>query len=396
MSLVINDNPVSYASLHGDLLFTVYNATNVSNTGYKYVCDIYIDSVLVARTKAFPNPTHLRGVFNIGPVVRNYITTQLNLTIPTTIQTQQMGSGEFYVDVVCKFGEEYGGTLYTNLVVDSSRRFYNHFNGRLLDTETKLSSFVNKCPSNRPYLNSALYTSLFTEKFSFLPYFPETTSPYTVWVKTYLSDGTLQNENSDSFTPSGSKVLQILDVSPAGLCSVFEGVIDTDTAYYIVKVGPTEETASVYRFDIVCEPKYTARSIHFLNQYGGFESVVFSKISRKNIEVEKKDFKQLPYRVNSSGVVSYYQSQVLHDTRTVYASKFREKQIFNSDFMSDEGYQWLKELIVSPIVYLEESGYLVPVTIVETSYEEKKVVNDKLTSLSITVEFGEQYNAQYR
>lgn len=384
MSLVINDNPVSYASAHGNLLFTVYNSTNVGNTGYKYVCDIYVGSTLVARTKAFPNPTHSRGVFDIGPVVRNYLATQLSPTI--ALQSQQMGDGEFYVDVVCKFGEEYGGTLYTNLLVDSSRRYYNHFNGRLLGVETKLSDFLNKCPSNRPYLNS-----IYSGNYCFIPYFPSSTSAVTVEVKLYDSTGD-HDDFSTTITPAAAYKLQLVNVGLPVLSTLFGPFNYDNYEYLTVKIGST----SIYRFDIVCEPKYSPRVLHFQNQYGGFESVVFSKVSRKNIEVEKRDFTQLPYRVSSSGVVSYDQNNVLHDTKTVYASKFKERQVFNSDFVSDEGYQWLKELVVSPIVYLEESGYLVPVTIIENTYEEKKRVNDKLTSLVITVEFAEQYNAQYR
>jgi len=53
-------------------------------------------------------------------------------------------------------------------------------------------------------------------------------------------------------------------------------------------------------------------------------------------------------------------------------------------------------LVLSPLVYFEQDGYFMPIAITQTNYVFNKFVNDKLTNLTLDVQFGEQYNAQYR
>ena len=159
----------------------------------------------------------------------------------------------------------------------------------------------------------------------------------------------------------------------------------------------TPAVSYLYRFDIYCETKYTPYTIHFLNKLGGFESFDFRKVSRKTLTVDKKNFQQQPYRMDSSGVVSLRTSNgVMNDTDTTYAVSFKEKMKLFADITTDLQYQWLSELVTSPIVYFDDNGVLVPVTISNTDYEIKKVINDKITSLSIDIEFGRSLNTQFR
>lgn len=382
MPLVINNAPVAYSSIHGDVIFTVYNATNVSQAGYKYICDVYNGSTLLFRAKAFPNPVNNNGIFDIGKIIRNYVATQLNPA--TALQAQEFGAGAFFYDIVLKFGEEYGGTLYTNLLVDSSRRFFSHYNGRLVGGQTILTSYLDLGASNRPYENKVVWGDTNT----FIPYLPTTVAAIPVQIITSPQNVTYNT----TVTPTAINNLQQLNVSPTIINALFAGAININTAWYTVKIGAT----SIYKFIVECEPKYTNYVLHFLNQFGGFESMNFQKVSRKTFDVEKKDFTQLPYRIDGAGIVTYSQGGVLYDTGTVYASRYKEKMLLNSDLLSDGQYRWLRELVFSPIIYIEDSGYLVPVKIVDTNYQQKKIVNDKMSNLQINIEFGELYNTQYR
>lgn len=510
MAIVINSSPVAYASMHGDLIFTVYNATNVAQPGYKYICDVYIGTTLVYRAKAFPNPVNNNGIFNIGAIVRNYIAQQFNPN--NTIRCQEFGVNQFFLDVQCKFGEEFGGTLYTNLLVDSSRRYYNHYNGRLLNTQTILSNYLDKITSNRPYEGKVIYG----DAFSFVPYFPTSISPFWVYLQSFTYGGGLINTQKTSFTPTAINNLQQLNLSPVAINSTFSNFIDATIGYYTAKIGSnvqwglqerdaggvyydadfridnqagnqlvvfnettgsymvnvgdsvtfaagsaiawgaavylqmrvlkngievynqtsTVQTAysltyvttitaadvyivqvrtelnttptikawpvlptpvvSSYKFNIGCEPKFTNYVLHFLNQYGGFESYNFYKLSRKTYDIDKKDFTQLPYRMDGNGIVTWNNGSVLYDTKTIYASKYKEKIKLSTDLLTDAEYLWLKELLLSPIVYFQDGSFLAPVTITDNNYESKRFINDKLTALQVNIEFGEQYNAQYR
>lgn len=511
MAIVINNTPVDYSSLNGDLIFTSYESVKandpVTYVGYKYICDVYVGGTLITRLKSNPDPVYKRGFFNIARSVRNYLSFQFNPSSGFVAQT--FGSTEWFLSIQCQFGEEYGGTLYTNLTTDSTRVFYNHYNGRLTTVDTILASYIDRAASNRPYQN---YVN--TGR-CFLPYFAKSGS-LLMNVKKYDSSNNLLGSVDLSNTLSN---LAILDVSPSGINAASTGFIDTSVDHYIIKQGvgnlaynirentsgtfldcnlkvscdgldtfayadtddalrvltpgsvctvscgnfttwsigakiqmrilqngieiynqntttqapaslitsftvlsgatyivqartlatagslltawsttPTPSGAvSLYRFDIYCETKYTPYTIHFLNKLGGFESFDFRKVSRKTLTIDKKTFQQQPYRMDSSGAVSLRTSNgVMNDTDTTYAVSFKEKMKLFADVTTDAQYKWLSELVTSPIVYFDDSGTLVPVTISNTDYEFKKVINDKITSLSIDIEFGKSQNTQFR
>lgn len=386
--MTISQTPGTYYSAHDPLMFVVYDshaADPTTYTNYKYVCDIYIGGVLITRQKAVPLPTSNRGVFNISPVVRAYV--QATFSPASGISAQALGSGEFFIEVQCKFGEEYADTTYTNSVVDTARVYYNHYNGRLVNATSALTDKANKVASNRCDTTIKLVSGR-----HFLSYFPSASGNVTVETKTYDYSNTIVSTVSDSVAMT-ALTLKIIDVSPVTLNSVHASLISDTTKYYTVKVGST----SIYRFDLACQPKYTSYTLHFLNQYGGFDSYEFRMVSRKEINVEKKEYNQNSYRVSDSGTLSFYDSNnVYHEQRTPYAVKYKEKLKLTTDFLSDDEYTWLADLIKSPMVYLEDSGYFVPVIINQSSYEYKKRINDKLTPLVLDIEYGQDQNTQFR
>jgi hypothetical protein len=393
MAIVINHNPADYSSIHGDLIFTVYEATKavdpVTYPNYKYVCDVYIGGVLEKRLTTFPRPDNSRGVFNIGPIVRNYISQQF--APDENILCQEFGAGEFYLDVQCKFGEEISYTTTTNLTVDSTRRYFNHYNGRITEYETIRASAVFTQPTTRPAQLNIQRDSIYY----FIPYIPPSTS-VTVRVKTYNASGTLVDDDTDTGSFSAESGIQF-NFSP--YCISYNLSFDfTLIDHYTVEIQGSY--GRTYTFKIKDECIHTPYTIHFLNKFGLFESFEFRKISRKIWDVEKKSFTQNPFRISSAGLVEYGATTALgivgYESKTVYASKFREKMKLSADNLTDAEWAWLKELQFSPLVYLQEGDNIIPVTVEGTQYEEKKYVNDKLQSLQIDIDFGVQLNAQFR
>lgn len=390
--MVINNTPANYSSVNGDLIYTTYDATKavdpVAYQNYKYVCDVYVGGTLVTRLKAFPNPVNNRGQFNIGRAVRNYISFQSNPS--ANFKAQEFGAGEFNLSVQCKFGEEYGGTIYPNVVNDSARLFYNHYNGRLTSSETNLSAYLDNTATNRPYQN---YCRLGGGK-CYIPYFPSTTGNISVTCNYFNAAGTSLGSASSHINATTAKNLLIIDMSPTGVNQLLGGTftITSAVAYYVITIG-----SNIYRIDLYCEPKYTPYTLHFLNQFGGFESFDFRKVSRKTIDFEKKTFQAQDYHIDASGVSSIRTSNnVMYDGLTSFAVSFKEKMKLYSDIMSDAEYTWLSQLFLSPLVYFDDGGYLVPINITATNYEFKKVINDKITSLMVEIDFGKQLNTQYR
>lgn len=390
MAIVVKTYPGTYQSVHGDLIYVVHEATKVADPvtypDYRYLADIYQGAELITRLKAYPDPTTGMGIFNISNILRNYITPAFN---PTSgdIFAQTLNSGDFNVSGVVVFGEEYNFVQYPATIAGVGRKFFGHYNGRLLGTATNLSDYYGKVASVRPD-RSPIYKNA---AFNLIPYF--------------------QNGSDIDFTitffPSGSSTIDSIAAGSTIDSSmiVFNCSFDNINQYYFANTLPdTDEyfeiafaNNRVLTFDLKCEPKHTVYSLHFLNRLGGFESRDFTKLSRKLLEIEKKDFGKLPYTVNASGVVSYYNSNnVYNETRTVYSSQYKEKMTLNTDVLTDGEYTWLGDLILSPMVYIEMDGYFIPIIISSNNYEFKKSVNDKITNLTLSIEFGDQFNTQYR
>ncbi|OOQ57150.1 hypothetical protein [Mucilaginibacter pedocola] len=389
MAIEIKTTPGSYCSAHEDLIFVVYEATKATNPGtytdYKYVANIYVGAERVATIKRVPRPDNKMGVFNIGNIVRNYVSAVFNPE-PLALRPQQLGLNEFYVDVTVKFGEEYGYSLYENLVADSQRRYYNHYNGRMPGQQTVLGGYADKVISKRPYA-TPVQTD---DTFCFLPYFPTSGGAINLLVKSYTETGNILNTISTTFTPA-AYTLQLINIAPAVLSNYATGFLD-GAAYYTVKINNSE-----YRLNLVCETRYTNYAIHFLNKFGGFESRNFNKLSRKNIAITKTGYGRLSYDIGTDGSVNYYNANgVYNQTNSVYASQFTEKLTLNSDILTDEEYTWLAQLVASPMVYLQQGEYFLPCTISDNNYELRQTLNDKLTNLTLNIEFGETFNTQYR
>lgn len=382
----LKDAPASYASVHEDIIYVVYDAhstDSITYPNYKYIADVYIGGNLIARVKRAQDPTTGYGVFNISQVVRNYVSTSFN-SISTALVSQVLGSGEFYVEVIVNFGEEYGYVTYPDILIDFSRKFFNHYNGRLVGDTTALNfSVQNKFASN----NNATGSVLLSTTHYLVPYLP--TFNGTVSVSVTPTGG------GSSFTTDithNAQELQILNLSPVALNSLHAGTITADTTSYTVTVN-----GQTYTVNIICESQYQPYMIHFLNQYGGFESKLFTKVSRRKFKVDKKDFGKLNYTVDADGIVNYKNTNgVYNESKSVYSSQYEEKLTLNSDLLTDAEYVWLADLIKSPMVYIQDGAYFFPVVLSETDYEPKKAINDDLTSLTITVDYGYNLNAQYR
>lgn len=407
MAISIQHNPGQFFSLHGDVIFTVVDIVKASDPvtypDYRYVADVYVGSLLVARLKAYPNPTNKIGIFNIGNILRSYQAAVFN-PVNNTIDAQSMELGEFYVKATVKFGEEYNFTQYSDLTVDTERIYYGHYNGRMIGVTTNLSAKSNRAATNRP-TTTPVYTG---SRHNFIPwfsFFSTTVQNIVITIKTYTKAGTLVGTQGPFAVSSPKFSMQILNFSPSAINAMFSGFINPAFAdYYVVEMfgNPNDAATTVtLRFDLTCEPKHEVFSLHFLNKYGGFESRDFTKVSRKTIDIDRSEFGKLGYAMDSSGVISYASTgNVYNETRSIYSSQYKEKMTLNTDILTNDEYQWLSELVLSPLVYIEQvvsgTSYFLPCVITANNYEFRKTVNDSLTNLTLDIEFGEQYNAQYR
>jgi len=380
--MTLESYPPNYSSVNGDLVYVFYDSNAANPTtypNYKYVGEVWINGIKVFTGKAFPHPTTNRGIFNFGSVIREYTEMVLDSSA-TGILLQEFGEAAYRSSVVIKIREEYSGTVGAVVLTDSERVFYNYYTGRYSNFE----SMSAKIPvmSDRPLTLS----STFGSKYLLLPYYAATTSSYTVAIYNGTSTYT------KTITPSIGKSLQQLNISATAINIESAGFITSSMEYYTVTVGGV-----TYKVNLICNGMFSNYKIHFLNKWGGFETMLFNKARKKSIEIEQKKYQQLGYRVNGSGVVSVKSGDIMHPQASVYSSSFKEKLKISTDWISDSEYIWLSQLVSSPYVYLEDTdNTLYPVCISESNYEIKEYITSKLSNLSLNIDFGQQYKTQFR
>jgi hypothetical protein len=381
--MTFESTPSTYSSVNDPLVYVVYDAHAANPTSYpnyKYVIELEINSVQVYRGKYFPHPTSNRGIVDLGSVIREYCVQSFTGDVGGAMVADEMGEGEWRVSCVVKVREEYGTTTSAVLLTDSSRVFFNYYNGRYPGFES-LSNYDDDVISDRP-LNISLP---FSCNNYFIPYYAELSTSFNVVV----TGGT--STRTKTITPTTTNTMQLINISPGAINDEYPGNFTTSTTSYSVQIG-----TKTYSISIVCEGLYQNYFVHFLNKWGGYETMMFNKVSRKTYEIERKSWKQLPYRVSSSGVVSVLNNYTMYKQQTQFAGRFREKLRLNTDWLSDAEYQWLAQLVTSPEVFVEDAGELYPVVMTANNYEFREHIVDGLINLAVEFDFGATYKTQFQ
>jgi hypothetical protein len=379
--MTFESTPAAYSSVNDFLVYVAYDAhaaDPVTYPNYKYVGEIWVNGTQVFTGKYFPNPVSNRGIMDFGSVIREYVTATFSPS-SNVINAQELGQNSWQLSIVIKIREEYSGSVGAVVLTDSARIYFNHFNGRISNF-TNLANYNDDVLSDR----TSPITLTFGTNFYFIPYFAESSSTYNV----VITGGT--STRTKVITPSAVNTMQMINISPGAINAEYAGNFTASTETYSVQIG-----SKTYVVNIVCNGMYQNYMMHFMNQWGGFESFLFNKVSKKTIEVERKSWNQLPYRVNGSGVVSVKTGNVMHKQKTQFAGRFKEKLRLNSDWVTDSDYEFLQQLITSADVYVEDAGTFYPVMITNNNYDRKIHLVDGLINFTIDVEFATTYKTQF-
>jgi hypothetical protein len=356
--MTFESTPPTYSSVNDALVYVVYDvnaADPVNYPNYKYRYEIWINGVNQFQGPAFPQPDNNRGIIDGGSIIRQYVNASLKA---------ELGEGEFSISVVIKIREEYNGSIGAVVLTDSTRVFFNHYNGRINDF-TILGTYANKVASTRP---TTIYMPANCTTY-YLPYFATTTTGISLNI----------NGVASTLTPTANNTMQNINIAANA------------TADYSVVIG-----SQTYNVVIVCGGIYKNYILHFLNQFGGYESMLFNKANKITKDIERKTYQQLPYRVSSAGVVSVKSGSIMHPQKSTFASRYTEKLKVMTDWLTDVEHDWLFQLVVSPDIYLQDGSTLYPITLTDTNYDVKQYNIDKLSTLSLNIEFGTSYKTQYR
>lgn len=382
MAIVINTAPANTVSVNNEMIFAVYEATKANDAvtypDYTYVLDLYVSSVLIARIKSRPDPTYKRGIFDVGPILRSYAAYGMDVSA-------QMVDYTVGVNYQVKFGEEYGGTLYTNLLVDGSdRTCFESYKKRPFTSSAVLTASM--LATNRPFLSNN-----HSQDHILVPLYFNSSGVTNYTHKYYNEAGTQVGIDTIVATFQAKRIKQF-DLGNSGL-----GPARFPTAEYSIFYDPAGASTGMFRINYLCSAKYTPYTLAWLNPFGGYDSQSFGLVSMKTIELARKTFGRLNYNFNASGEMAYQSNNVYQGSTKAYAVNTKTRMKFTSHLLTDAEYLWLADLFESTDVYLylDDQDKFTPVSISDNNYEHRTYLNSRLKPLEFSVEFSDDYNSQY-
>jgi hypothetical protein len=385
MALLFLSTPQNYQSLNDDVIYTVVEPAKTLDPAtfpnYKYILDLYVNGQLVSRQKRVPDPKNKFGIFEVGRIVQAYCAQKFSPNIGSLI-AQQAGVGEVYVEVIAKLGEEYGFEAYYSQLTDTPRLLFNHY---LLRGESKLllSNYQNKLITKRPQVTSVPFQSTV----DLITFFSLNTTPLSLTVET----DTDSQAPLITVTPAIVNLYTTFNLSPNIINAIIPNKIKATTQWYGIGIG-----AEKYYVIPTCEPNIKPVGISFLNKLGGFDTIYFTKKTVINFSFERKSYNALDYAVNDIGLVYYSENNVSNETTPTFSVEQKEQWRMASDWLKDDDFFWVKEMLASPLVYLKEGNLFYQISILNSSFEYKTLAMDDFTQAEIDIEFGYKSNSQRR
>lgn len=408
MAITIESSPATYSSMHDDLWF-VASSTNVGLTSFKFIYDIYINNAQVSRTKIYPAPSleGSYGIYNSSPVVRAYVT---NYFEPSGSSILVSSNNKIKVDYTIKIGEEYntsGGAISNYNLASGVLSAYNYYPPLFADI-----LFVN---NNTPLVLSNYYDNLLLENYTddwlterntdnivleygdnfYATYLKITAGTYSAYVDVINDSGSVTHTASASITLSGQMNLFNLQ---AGHINTWAGstIIDENTYGYNVylKLGVAESRK--LKFVQKCYPKYKQYNLHFLNRLGGWDTMKFALVNKRSSKFNRASYRRNDWQLSGNQMSNSDAYNKYNETTLNYAIQHTDKYKLISDWVSQQDYEWLAQLVATTVCYMEVQGAYFPVTIADTNYEYKLEISDKLFNFEIEIEVGKYTNSQFR
>ena len=154
-------------------------------------------------------------------------------------------------------------------------------------------------------------------------------------------------------------------------------------AYYAINVfdNSGDYITKTYRFDIADCSKYTPIQLAWVNSLGAWDYYTFELASIETLNIQRETITTNYGNWNAGAVFSYSQYERGEMVTKIEADK---EYTVNSDWLDDEYFVWLQELLMSKdVYYCNSDGTFNPIILTDNSYEIKSELNKKLNSLTL-------------
>jgi len=375
--------PASYTSAHDSLWFLA-NFDNKAQASYKYVFDVFVNSLKVATLRNYPDAGGY-GVVDVAPIVRNYLTSGFT---PSGSSLLHFAGSFLSVDYSVKTGEEWLGQEPILNIIVSNEKGWNY---SLNPFRTSISTYANKFLTTRDRTAGEVMNG---EKF-YITYFNSNLSAVTATIQKINEDGSNSGSPSTGGTLSSLSSL-LLDLSPFAINSYLGTQFITLGTYgYKVTIG--SDTMIMKQ---VCAPRFTPVKLVFQNQFGGYDTYAFRLLNRQQKNFKRTTYQTVDYQRSGNAMAFKNSSGVHYGGAQALATQIDWSYLVTSDYVSAVDYALGAELLASNEVYLHitdganEDYY--PIIMKDTNYQEKISTSDKLFNYQLQFDLGQKQFSQYR
>ena len=160
-------------------------------------------------------------------------------------------------------------------------------------------------------------------------------------------------------------------------------ITQANLAYYTINVfdNSGDYITKTYRFDIADCSKYTPIQLAWVNSLGAWDYYTFELASIETLNIQRETITTNYGNWNAASAFSYSQYERGEMVTKIEADK---EYTVNSDWLDDEYFIWLQELLMSKdVYYCNSDGTFNPIILTDNSYEIKNSLNKKLNSLTL-------------
>ena len=374
----------------------VVSSNNTASANFRYVCDVS-GTLSSARLKCDKLPTTSYGFFGVSKVVETLITPQ----VPQLTSGWQTAG--YAVNANLTFREEYGtpptvatgGTASASLIAWQAA--FRQQDYATYSSEQYIASVVSSATGTiaaKVFSNRPVTSTLASSDSDFIGVLTQVSG---IALRVSYDGGSPRA--AFLVTGSTTTLSQIINAGPYGLYNLTSAQCSDGSAGSVnfpanggriaVQVtfntlggntGAFSRTASYTYLIDNCE-RYSDLRVFFRNMYGGIDGYTFTRMNRQRVNVERKT-----YGYNSS----VYGDDVYDKQWSV---TYRDTYTLNSDWLTDDEFGWLQEMVYSPECWIVLSGALVPVVVQTNTYNVRKRVVDKLQQITIDVQVGYENTA---
>lgn len=429
MALSVVEQPYSW-TLRGQRLLYRISSTNVTEDGFKYgvsVTDIATGKVYTFFVDRSPATNDL--LFDLAPVVKMFndeSTPDLH-TAPTDEIWSEPNGGS-WKQFSIQFSEWWiiGGVLtdnetYLNRSIQVLNGYYQPSDGYKPSVDgAGMTQLAFTSPTSRAWSDRQWNThhwwnapSAFNAQTTSRTFIPCLGTDYGLLyapLKTTLA-GNAQRISINFFSgnmpigstaiiPTGGEVIGV-GVYPMNLndsaLSVSPALLPTWTHYMVTFTntgGAGNKTMNYLFYDQEKSGQYDCRydyvRIAWVNSRSGWDYANFIKKNEVSNDFERKQYKKL--LINEYGTFNNWQRQ-LTDRETIVTQTLT----ITSDWIQENEYVFLRGLFASNQVEIIDTtspknlGYRKPVSIIDTSFLERKERNGKLYNITIKIKYSQDY-----